>query len=112
QGLLVSPGDTGARQDVVELVHQQRALQVTVVRVTGSFLIFHSVVHGEIFQIVQGNFRQAVVALDIVLVGQGTSVQLQVQLAVVSVWILDVFLQFLHEAADSGMFYLRASFQV
>ena len=112
QRFLVSTGDAGAGQNIVELVHQQRALEVTISGIAGRDMGFHCIADGEGFQVVQGDFREAVVTLDIVLVGQSAPMQLQIQLAAVGVGVLGVGFQLLHKAADRGVVCLGAAFQV
>ena len=96
----------------MELVDQQGFLQIAVLAVVCLCAGFHSVAHREEFQVMESDFCQTVVPLDVVLVGQGAAVQLQIQLAAEGVRVVDVGFQLLHEAADGGVLGLGAALQI
>ena len=94
---VIDPLDAGAGDDVMELVLQDDLVQIVPVLV-------HRLAGQDVkqLQIVHGDFRIPVVLLHLVHLGQGTTVQLQVQLAVVNRQLILALLHLLHEVADGG----------
>ncbi len=105
-------GDTRAGQDVVELVEQQRLEQRTH-RLVGCLApVRRRLGDGEELEVVQPDLDLAVVALDLVLVGERAAVQLEIHLARIQRRLGHFPLERVHEVADRGVRRTRASRQI
>ena len=96
----------------MELVDQQRLLQIPVSAVVSCPLFLQRLCHCDKLQIMQSNLRQTIVPLDGVLIGQSAPVQLQIQLPFIGRRIVDVLFQLLHKMADGGVLRPGAAFQI
>ena len=96
-------GNTGAGQNVMELIYQQCLCQRTDGCISGFFVLSNCLMHGQVLQIMQGDLSLSHIALDLTLVGQGTAVQLQIQLTRIGAGTLHSSFQLLHKLAYRSM---------
>ena len=102
-GLVMGAGYAGSRQYVMELIHQKLASQGIDLFPGRRLISLYGSPHRHILQIPEGKLRLSVVPLDHMLISQGSSVQLQIQLSAVDGGLHKTLLQLLHKPAHRGV---------